>query len=68
MGIFQNNEKSPCKINIYVAPPLFPCPLSGPTTFFILESSLFLQPLPLHIDFLKIAWMVPQTNFLQSTV
>jgi len=33
MGIFQNNEKSPCKINIYVGPLLFTWPRSGPPTF-----------------------------------
>jgi len=32
--------KSPCQIDIYVSPLLFPWPRSGPPTFFILESPL----------------------------
>jgi len=36
----QNNEKSPCKIDVYVAPPTFSLALRCPPTFFILESPL----------------------------
>jgi len=36
----QNNEKSPCKIDIYVAPLLFSLAPQCPPTFFFLESPL----------------------------